>query len=285
MHEPTPGPGRCPSPRRRSRRTRRRARHARGRASASLRSPYPRRRRPHRAARRTARSRRAGAQPASAGPPRPSLRPADHQEDRARPRHTSASSTAGSSAGCATRASRGEPSPVPCPPTRPPRWRSGADRAPSGGEASGRSGPLRDSPGRKSLHRAALPLLRSNCTSTARPLRAADRTSGTRSRDAMTTTAPRADRPQTMDAWRGFVAGPWQDGDRRPRLHPAQLHPVRRRRRASWPARPSAPPRCGTSSTAMFPAERERGVYDVDPHTPAHDHRRTRPATSTRTTS
>ena len=28
----------------------------------------------------------------------------------------------------------------------------------------------------------------------------------------MTTTAPRADRPQTMDAWRGFVAGPWQDG-------------------------------------------------------------------------
>ena len=25
--------------------------------------------------------------------------------------------------------------------------------------------------------------------------------------------------------------------------------------------------------TAMFPQERERGVYDVDPHTPALDHR------------
>ena len=31
----------------------------------------------------------------------------------------------------------------------------------------------------------------------------------------------------------------------------------------------------------MFPAERERGVYDVDPHTPSTHHRRTRPATST----
>ena len=37
----------------------------------------------------------------------------------------------------------------------------------------------------------------------------------------------------------------------------------------------------GHSSTAMFPDERERGIYDVDAPRPSHDHRRTRPATST----
>ena len=90
----------------------------------------------------------------------------------------------------------------------------------------------------------------------------------------MTTTAPRADRPQTMDAWRGFVAGPWQDGDRRPRLHPAQLHPVR-------PATPrflagptdahhgdlgAARPRCSrrSASAASTTSTRTR---------PSHDHR------------
>jgi formate C-acetyltransferase len=83
----------------------------------------------------------------------------------------------------------------------------------------------------------------------------------------MTTTAPRADRPQTMDAWRGFVAGPWQDGvDVRDFI---QRNYTPFTGDASFLAGPT--PRTTAiweKLTAMFPAERERGVYDIDTHIP-----------------
>ena len=83
----------------------------------------------------------------------------------------------------------------------------------------------------------------------------------------MTTTAPRADRPQTMQAWRGFVAGPWQDGvDVRDFI---QRNYTPYTGDASFLAGPT--PRTTAiweKLTAMFPAERERGVYDIDTHIP-----------------
>ena len=83
----------------------------------------------------------------------------------------------------------------------------------------------------------------------------------------MTTTAPRADRPQTMDAWRGFVAGPWQDGvDVRDFI---QRNYTPYTGDATFLAGPT--PRTTAiweKLTAMFPAERERGVYDIDTHIP-----------------
>ena len=41
----------------------------------------------------------------------------------------------------------------------------------------------------------------------------------------------------------------------------------------------------GSLQGRLFAEERRRGIYDVDAHTPSIDHRRTRPATSTATTS
>jgi formate C-acetyltransferase len=83
----------------------------------------------------------------------------------------------------------------------------------------------------------------------------------------MTTTAPGADRPQTKDAWRGFVAGPWQDGvDVRDFI---QRNYTPYTGDASFLAGPT--PRTTAiweRLTAMFPVERERGVYDIDTHIP-----------------
>ena len=83
----------------------------------------------------------------------------------------------------------------------------------------------------------------------------------------MTTTAPRADRPQTMDAWRGFIAGPWQDG--------VDVRDFIQRNYTPYTGDGTflAGPTPRTTAiweklTAMFPAERERGVYDVDTHIP-----------------
>ena len=83
----------------------------------------------------------------------------------------------------------------------------------------------------------------------------------------MTTTAPRADRPQTMDAWRGFVAGPWQDG--------VDVRDFIQRNYTPYTGDGTflAGPTPRTTAiwaklTAMFPAERERGVYDIDTHIP-----------------
>ena len=83
----------------------------------------------------------------------------------------------------------------------------------------------------------------------------------------MTTTAPGADRPQTMDAWRGFVAGPWQDG--------VDVRDFIQRNYTPFTGDGTflAGPTPRTTAiweklTAMFPAERERGVYDIDTHIP-----------------
>jgi formate C-acetyltransferase len=87
-----------------------------------------------------------------------------------------------------------------------------------------------------------------------------------------TATSPqRADTPgdgPDRDAWRGFVAGPWQDGidvrdfiqrNYTPYAGDASfLTGATDRTTAMW-----------ARMTAMFPVERERGIYDVDPHTPS----------------
>ena len=54
----------------------------------------------------------------------------------------------------------------------------------------------------------------------------------------------------------GFAPGRVAGRDRRPRLHPAQLHPVHGRRRRSWPGRPTRTTALWRRLTAMFPEER-----------------------------
>ena len=82
----------------------------------------------------------------------------------------------------------------------------------------------------------------------------------------------------------GFTSGPWQDEidvrdfiqrNYTPYAGDAAFLPV---------ATDAHHRESGARSTAMFPDERERGIYDVDP-TPRRPSRRTSPATSTRTTS
>jgi formate C-acetyltransferase len=70
-----------------------------------------------------------------------------------------------------------------------------------------------------------------------------------------------------MDAWRGFVAGPWQDG--------VDVRDFIQRNYTPYTGDGTflAGPTPRTTAiweklTAMFPAERERGVYDVDTHIP-----------------
>ncbi len=83
----------------------------------------------------------------------------------------------------------------------------------------------------------------------------------------MTTTVTTTDRPMTEEAWRGFVAGPWQDGvDVRDFI---QRNYTPYTGDAGFLAGPT--PRTTAlweKLAAMFPAERERGVYDIDTHTP-----------------
>ena len=90
----------------------------------------------------------------------------------------------------------------------------------------------------------------------------------------MTTTTPLpatvrpTDAPSTIAAWRGFETGAWQDGidvrdfiqhNYTPYTGDATfLQGATERTSGIW-----------NRITAMFPAERERGVYDVDPSTPS----------------
>ena len=100
----------------------------------------------------------------------------------------------------------------------------------------------------------------------------------------MTTTAPRADRPQTMDAWRGFVAGPWQDGvDVRDFI---QRNYTPYTGDGTFLAGPTAAHHgdLGEADGDVPGRARARHLRRRHAH-PVHDHRRTRPATSTRTTS
>ena len=64
-------------------------------------------------------------------------------------------------------------------------------------------------------------------------------------------------------AWRGFTPGLWQRPRQRPRLHPAQLHAVRGRRRVP-PGRDRAHARdCGRRLQPLLAKEREKGILDV----------------------
>ena len=83
----------------------------------------------------------------------------------------------------------------------------------------------------------------------------------------MTETVTSTDRPTTEEAWRGFVAGPWQDG--------VDVRDFIQRNYTPYTGDAGflAGPTDRTTAlweklAAMFPAERERGVYDVDTHTP-----------------
>ena len=52
-----------------------------------------------------------------------------------------------------------------------------------------------------------------------------------RETDMAATAAPSTQTGASEAAWQGFRPGLWQKRDQRPRLHPAELHAVRRRRR------------------------------------------------------
>ncbi|WP_353810100.1 formate C-acetyltransferase [Agromyces sp. SYSU T00194] len=83
-----------------------------------------------------------------------------------------------------------------------------------------------------------------------------------------TTTGTTDEAAEHPEAWHGFAPGPWQDGidvrdfiqrNYRPYEGDAAfLEGPTERTLAVW-----------HTLTAMFPAEREKGVYDVDPHTPS----------------
>lgn len=68
--------------------------------------------------------------------------------------------------------------------------------------------------------------------------------------------------------WEGFVAGPWQDRIEVRDFIQRNYHPYEGD--AEFLAGPTPrTTRMWERLCAMFPVERERGVYDVDPHTPA----------------
>ncbi|NMM16360.1 MAG: formate C-acetyltransferase [Cellulomonas sp.] len=84
----------------------------------------------------------------------------------------------------------------------------------------------------------------------------------------MTTTAVRhSSTDATAGAWRSFVTGPWSDGiDVRDFI---QCNYTPYAGDASFLAGPTARTTgIWATLSAMFPAERERGVYDIDNHTP-----------------
>ena len=149
-------------------------------------------------------------------------------------------------------------------------------------EGTGRAAP-RSGPGRKSLPPAPLPLLPSKCTSTAHPRarrphigdeeQRRDDHDGTEGR-------PTADDGRVAGLRRGPLAG----RHRRSRLHPAQLHPLHRRRRL--PRRPDAAHHgdLGQADGDVPGRARARRLRHRHAH-PGARSRRTHPATSTRTTS
>ena len=82
-------------------------------------------------------------------------------------------------------------------------------------------------------------------------------------------------------AWRGFAPGSWQQSRQRARIHPAQLHALRRRRRL--PARPDRRARaaCGRRCSRCSRRSAKRASSTSRRCPPASS--RTRRATSTRT--
>ncbi len=75
--------------------------------------------------------------------------------------------------------------------------------------------------------------------------------------------------PRTTDtAWRGFRGGAWRDAVDVADFIRSNVHPY------TGDAAFLTGPTARTTAlwgrlTALFPQERERGIYDVDPHTPA----------------
>ena len=57
--------------------------------------------------------------------------------------------------------------------------------------------------------------------------------------------------------------GPLAARDQRPRLHPAELRAVPRRRRRSWPRHRADAARSGRTLTELFAEERRKGVLDI----------------------
>ena len=89
----------------------------------------------------------------------------------------------------------------------------------------------------------------------------------------------RSTRNAAMIAWRGFAPGIWQHRVERPRLHPAQLHALRGRRRVPGRAPTERTQRAvGRSLQPLLAEEREKGILDVsqvrrDPRARAGLHR------------
>ena len=79
---------------------------------------------------------------------------------------------------------------------------------------------------------------------------------GERCADSRTRTAPRI-------AWHGFQHRPLAEGDQRPRLHPAELQAVRRRRSVPRAGDRRARKRIWETLKELFVEERKKGVLDV----------------------
>ena len=80
----------------------------------------------------------------------------------------------------------------------------------------------------------------------------------------MATTAAQTRRPRTRSrAVAGFRAGPLAEGDQRPRLHPAELRAVRRRRVVPRAGRPTRTQKIWKKLNELFVEERKKGVLDV----------------------
>ena len=98
----------------------------------------------------------------------------------------------------------------------------------------------------------------------------------------MTTTVTTTDRPMTEEAWRGFVAGPWQDAIDVRDFIQRNYTPVHRRRRASSPAHRAHDRACGSTLDGDVPGRARDAASTTSTRTRRRTHhRRTRPATST----
>ena len=89
----------------------------------------------------------------------------------------------------------------------------------------------------------------------------------------MATTARTRRRPRASGpAWRRLPDGSLAEGDQRPRLHPAELRAVRRRRVVPRARDRRARSGSGTRLNELFVEERKKGVLDVS-QIPELDHR------------
>ena len=77
-----------------------------------------------------------------------------------------------------------------------------------------------------------------------------------------------ATKPQQYQGWEGFAPGPWTEGINVRDFIQRNYTPYTGD--AAFLAGATArTTRIWDTLSAMFPEEREKGIYDVDPHTPA----------------